>query len=793
MLKNKKSQLNTNENLEFPENTNTIKLTSNRHKGLFSWALFKENIKSYWGSWSIVSLGNALLVIIVVMILASLNINETKKAMTDMFQNADTESTVKTGVIGLYTGFSQAAETYEMFSNNQKELVNSLSSMYEQIDDSNTQQSLKYVETTYKRLYDIENNHESAKSQTISLVNTYLNLFSSMSNEQKELVKQIIPYYIDEYYHTMNDNTSTKNRLINAIGNYLSDTIKKQYEQVSDENVEKIKNLVISSIDTYNGRIDGINDATKLKTIAKEVSTEVSFEIIRLATDTSLSEQVNYLIDDLKEKYEERKESFIGNVDNYYNESLSNAVIDVIVNSLEDFAYLNYLPSYKVEYITSVRGLPLIKESTGTVDSNGNIIYKEVESTKYEPDKFIRVNGTMGNAPSILEKKNKAIITGKEYSDKEIKKAKEDAKSSIDMSKKYISSFMVEFINRNSENKNAYFDGENIDYEAIKNKSIDTIIEEGQNTIINQYNTAKGTSIISIDELPSDYMGMTGESIIKLLRVYAVSGLSSYNDLYNEYSNKYSMMDAMLVSMSLACKTVTGSLPLDLMDTLTELGNMNTYGFMVGVVAFGMACLLMPLVYTIILSNGLVAEKVETGSLAFTLATPTTRNTFVFTQAVYLAVSEIASGIILFLGAIISREVGIAIGGTDFLESLLLSDILKFALGSVMVIIAMSGICFLSSCIFNKTRYAIGIGGGINIFFFICSILGLFGSKAMPGAIRIDSMDIFNYFTIDSLYDGLAAMNGEAIYWLKLVGLLAISLITTNIGIAYFNKKDLPL
>ena len=793
MLKNKKSQLNTNENLEFPENTNTIKLTSNRHKGLFSWALFKENIKSYWGSWSIVSLGNALLVIIVVMILASLNINETKKAMTDMFQNADTESTVKTGVIGLYTGFSQAAETYEMFSNNQKELVNSLSSMYEQIDDSNTQQSLKYVETTYKRLYDIENNHESAKSQTISLVNTYLNLFSSMSNEQKELVKQIIPYYIDEYYHTMNDNTSTKNRLINAIGNYLSDTIKKQYEQVSDENVEKIKNLVISSIDTYNGRIDGINDATKLKTIAKEVSTEVSFEIIRLATDTSLSEQVNYLIDDLKEKYEERKESFIGNVDNYYNESLSNAVIDVIVNSLEDFAYLNYLPSYKVEYITSVRGLPLIKESTGTVDSNGNIIYKEVESTKYEPDKFIRVNGTMGNAPSILEKKNKAIITGKEYSDKEIKKAKEDAKSSIDMSKKYISSFMVEFINRNYENKNAYFDGENIDYEAIKNKSIDTIIEEGQNTIINQYNTAKGTSIISIDELPSDYMGMTGESIIKLLRVYAVSGLSSYNDLYNEYSNKYSMMDAMLVSMSLACKTVTGSLPLDLMDTLTELGNMNTYGFMVGVVAFGMACLLMPLVYTIILSNGLVAEKVETGSLAFTLATPTTRNTFVFTQAVYLAVSEIASGIILVLGAIISREVGIAIGGTDFLESLLLSDILKFALGSVMVIIAMSGICFLSSCIFNKTRYAIGIGGGINIFFFICSILGLFGSKAMPGAIRIDSMDIFNYFTIDSLYDGLAAMNGEAIYWLKLVGLLAISLITTNIGIAYFNKKDLPL
>ena len=795
MRKKEKTLQNSTENVEFPSNINDIE-TTNKHKkkGLFSFALFKENIKSYWGSWSIVSLGNAILIIIVVMILSSLNINETKKAMTGMFQNADTEETVKTGVIGLYSSFKEAGQTYETLTTSQKMLISSLSTMYEQVNNQNTLSTLRYVETTYKRLYDIDKNHENAKKNTVALVDTYLNNFSSMSNEEKELAKAIVPYYIDEYQATMNDSTvTTKTRLINAIGKYLVNSVQNQYS-LSDEVANTIKDLVINSINDYDKKVSGITDASKKTLIAKQTATELTFEIIPLVTDESLKEQTTYLINDLKSRYEERKESFVGNVDKYYDQSVSASIIDVVVNTLEDYAYLNYLPTYKVEYITSVRGLPLIKESTGTVDSNGNIIYREVETNKYDPEHFIKVSGTMGNASNMLEKKNKAIITGKEYTQKEIDQAKKEAQTSIALSKTYLISFMNEFINRDEDNKNAYFDGKNIIDSAISEKSIEMVIEQGKKTLIDTYNSANNTLITNIEDIPSDFLGMPSESIVNLLKVYAVSGLSSYQEIYKEYSTKgYDATETMLISMTLASKTVTGSLPPALTDTLTELGSMNTYGFMVGVVAFGMACLLMPLVYTIILANGLVAEKVETGSLAFTLATPTKRNTFVFTQAVYLIVSEVASGIVLLLGAILAREVGIAIGGTDFLESLLLSDIIKFTLGSAMVIIAMSGICFLSSCIFNKTRFAIGVGGGINIFFFICSILGLFGSKAMPGAIRIDSMDIFNYFTIDNLYDGLAAMNGDAIYWIKLLGLVAITAVTYNVGITYFNKKDLPL
>ena len=795
MRKKEKTLQNSTENVEFPSNIDSIE-TTNKHKkkGLFSFALFKENIKSYWGSWSIVSLGNAILIIIVVMILSSLNINETKKAMTGMFQNADTEETVKTGVIGLYSSFKEAGQTYETLTTSQKTLINSLSTMYEQVNNQNTLSTLRYVETTYKRLYDVDKNHENAKNNTVSLVDVYLKNFSSMNEEEKQLAKAIVPYYIDEYYATMNDTTATtKTRLINAIGKYLVNSVQNQYS-LSDELANEIKDLVINSINDYDKKVSGITDANKKALIARQTATELTFEIIPLVTDESLKEQTTYLINDLKNRYEERKESFVGNVDKYYDQSVSTSIIDVVVNTLEDYAYLNYLPTYKVEYITSVRGLPLIKESTGTVDSNGNIIYREVETNKYDPEHFIKVSGTMGNASNMLEKKNKAIITGKEYSQKEIDQAKKEAQTSISLSKTYLASFMNEFINRDSDNKNAYFDGKNIIDSAISEKSIEMVIEQGKKTLIDTYNSANNTLITNIEDIPSDFLGMSSESIVNLLKVYAVSGLSSYQEMYKEYSVKgYDATETMLISMTLASKTVTGSLPPALTDTLSELGSMNTYGFMVGVVAFGMACLLMPLVYTIILANGLVAEKVETGSLAFTLATPTKRNTFVFTQAVYLIVSEVASGIVLLLGAILSREVGIAIGGTDFLESLLLTDIVKFTLGSAMVIIAMSGICFLSSCIFNKTRFAIGVGGGINIFFFICSILGLFGSKAMPGAIRIDSMNIFNYFTIDNLYDGLAAMNGDAIYWIKLLGLVVITAVTYNVGITYFNKKDLPL
>ena len=121
-------------------------------------------------------------------------------------------------------------------------------------------------------------------------------------------------------------------------------------------------------------------------------------------------------------------------------------------------------------------------------------------------------------------------------------------------------------------------------------------------------------------------------------------------------------------------------------------------------------------------------------------------------------------------------------------------DVFLYSLGSTITMVSLSSICFLSSCIFNKTRLSITVGGGINIFFFICSILSFFGSEALTPTIRIEAMGYFRYFTIMSLNNGVCVMNSNlTLFIIELICLLLISVGCYIGGIVIFNKKDLPL
>ena len=169
------------------------------------------------------------------------------------------------------------------------------------------------------------------------------------------------------------------------------------------------------------------------------------------------------------------------------------------------------------------------------------------------------------------------------------------------------------------------------------------------------------------------------------------------------------------------------------------------------------------------------------------------RKTIIVSKAIYLIFAITSMYILLFLFALIAREIGIAIGGVDFIESLTIKDLFFYTVGSFSVSLAISGICFLSSSIFNKTKYSIGVGGGISVFFLVSSILGLFGSEVMPLALRIDSMNFFNYLTIIRLFDVQSILDETNTFFYLLIPLLAISVVTYLIGCIVFTKKDLPL
>ena len=121
------------------------------------------------------------------------------------------------------------------------------------------------------------------------------------------------------------------------------------------------------------------------------------------------------------------------------------------------------------------------------------------------------------------------------------------------------------------------------------------------------------------------------------------------------------------------------------------------------------------------------------------------------------------------------------------------AHLLKFNLALFITLFAISGICYLSSCWFNRSTQAMAIGGGIAIFSIVCTILGLFGSDVMPSLLKIDVMNFFNYISVITLFDTVSIMNGTMAWFWKLGILLAIGIVAYAIGIYKFNKKDLPL
>ena len=778
----------TEEKIEMalPPEINNGSKKRKRDKRLFSGPVFKENLKANRVGLTVVSIGNALIMVVIVCILSTLNINATSNAMKEMFGNADYESTIKSSSISLYSAYTNSAEAYLTIHESEDMLDTSMSQALAAPDDTELTNQIKTAKLAYDTAYTIasgteEEKNATAKNTTMSLVTKVLEADTSRTLEEKQMAEKTISYYFDIY---ANDKSKAiKDILIQALPLTMTDVLGEKLSLTDDK-----KTQVSSTIHTAFDRV-----YTNSETIAT-VSFETALDLLPLLAPEEQSGFITPMIDKIKVKYQEDKEKFVSDK-SIGNKIVSEEIQKFVFESVHDFAYWQYLPDFTVPVKTSDRGYPIHYVGTGRYAPNGNEIMKEQEIFIYNPSLYVPVKGDMGPVSNLVEKMHKDVITGVGYTEEEISVAKEKAEQDLSLLSENLKAFMDDFIIVDNTGKNAYYDGEDIIDDAIESRVTDYMVEMASKVIIDNYNDSNKVKVSSLEEITSENSSMSGQEMLLTLKGYVNSGIASYKSYLQSCREKgYSEADCLLVASVKGSTGVIDQLPGYVADSLSDLGDMNTYGIMVGLIGFAIACLLIPMVYTILLSNNLVANKVETGSLAFTLSTPIRRISFVFTQGIYLLFSEVVMFVTLLIASVIAQSVGVALGGTDFLTSLPIRDICLYAFGNFMVTVAISSIAFFASCFFNKSMMAIACGGGISIFFYICIILGMFGTQAMPGTIRIEAMNFFNYITIFSLFDPMTVMNCDYLsYSIKLGVLLLISMVFYIIGTWKFTKKDLPL
>ena len=252
-----------------------------------------------------------------------------------------------------------------------------------------------------------------------------------------------------------------------------------------------------------------------------------------------------------------------------------------------------------------------------------------------------------------------------------------------------------------------------------------------------------------------------------------------------EYVNEINEMNKNLTSE--LTSGLLSTLPSDVSDALEEVGQMDLFSLIVGSIFFKMAGLLLPIIYMIMVANNLIAGQVDSGSMAYILSTSTKRKQVVFTQAVFLVSSLFAMFSLTTITSVVCLSIISAQTALTYGKLILLN------LGAFITMFALSGISFLASCWFNRSKYSMSIGGGINMFFLVATMLGLFGSKVLPSVIRLNALNFFNYTSLISLFDVVSILGGTTTFIWKFAILIAIGLICYIIGAEKFKAKDLPL
>ena len=174
---------------------------------------------------------------------------------------------------------------------------------------------------------------------------------------------------------------------------------------------------------------------------------------------------------------------------------------------------------------------------------------------------------------------------------------------------------------------------------------------------------------------------------------------------------------------------------------------------------YGFLLTIFILVLILIVANKLMVRYLDRGAMAYLLATPNSRTR--------IALTSLEAG---FAEALFPGELD-------------MQALMQVNAGLLALWLAMSGLCFLSACLFSNATAALWVGGGLNILFFLMQMVSQVGDK-FEFLKNVNPLTLFDYY-------GLAAGDASAVGGAIALTVGAVALFA--VAVAAFDRRDLSI
>jgi ABC-2 type transport system permease protein len=205
-----------------------------------------------------------------------------------------------------------------------------------------------------------------------------------------------------------------------------------------------------------------------------------------------------------------------------------------------------------------------------------------------------------------------------------------------------------------------------------------------------------------------------------------------------------------------------------------NVDNFTNYAAFISGYLFGFIFIMFPLIFAIILVNKVVFRYIDKGSMAYLLTTPNSRKKIIVTEVVFIALTMLFLGLIMYLTIAVTAE--------SNAPGKLNHGAILYVLGQwFFFLMLLSGLTFVSSTTFEG-KLASGLNVGVPAVFFVFSMIG-----------NLPDYDFFRFLTPFSLFnaDEAIAFSNTSIW--NLLALIILSVSLYGIGIRNFTKRDLSI